>query len=102
LAFGAGFGIHQLWGNQHVPFGRYDLTPDDAPKPEAYAKLFANIHPTLEMACQRLVDATRRTKPRDSIVDAVIGLESILLVEIGEKYRGEARFRFSLNHAFLF
>lgn len=102
LTFGAAFGIQQLWGNEHVPFGRYDLTPDDAPKLEAYAKLFENIHPTLEMACQRLVDATRRTKPRESIVDAVIGLESILLVEIGERYRGETRFRFSLNYASLF
>jgi len=103
LAFGAAFGIQQLWGNDHVPSGHYDLTPDEAPTLEAYAKLFENIHSTLEMACQRLVDATRRTKARDSIVDAVIGLESMLLVEAGnEKQRGEMRFRFALNYAALF
>ncbi len=103
LAFGAAFGIQQLWGNDHVPSGHYNLEPDDAPALEAYSKLFENIHSTLEMACQRLVDATRRTKSRDSIVDAVIGLESMLLVEAGhEKQRGEMRFRFALNYAALF
>lgn len=102
LAFGAGLGGQHLWGNDHVPTSRYELTPEEAPKLEAHAKLFESIHPTLEMACQRLVDATRRTKPRDSIVDAVVGLESILLVEVSEKQRGETRFRFSLNHASLF
>ena len=54
------------------------------------------------MACQRLVDAARRTKPRDSIVDVVIGLESVLLVGGDKKEQGEKRFRFSLNYASLF
>jgi hypothetical protein len=102
LAFGIGFGGQHLWGNEHVPIGRYELTPDEAPRLEAYARLFKNIHPTLEMACQRLVDAARRTKPRDSIVDVVIGLESVLLVGGDKKEQGEKRFRFSLNYASLF
>jgi hypothetical protein len=102
LAFGAGLGSQHLWGNEHVPVGHYELTPEEAPALEAHATLFENIHSTLEMACQRLVDSACRTKPRDSIVDAVIGLESILLVEVGEKQRGETRFRFSLNYASLF
>ena len=75
LAFGAAFGGQQLWGNEHVPSGHYQLSPEEAPRLEAYAQQFEDIHPSLEIACQRLVDATRRTKPRDSIVDAVIGLE---------------------------
>jgi hypothetical protein len=102
LAFGATFGGQHLWGNEHVPIGHYELTPEEAPRLEAHARLFENMHPSLEIACQRLVDATRRTKPRDGIVDAVIGLESILLVEVREKQRGETRFRFSLNYASLF
>jgi hypothetical protein len=102
LAFGAALGGQHFWSNEHVPTGHYNLAPEEAPKLEAYAKHFEDIHPTLEMACQRLVDSGRRTKPRDGIVDAVIGLESILLVEIGDRYRGETRFRFSLNYASLF
>jgi hypothetical protein len=98
LAFGAAFGMQHIWDNEHVPIGHYEMTSEDAPKLEAYAKHFENAHPSLEMVCQRLVDSGRRTKPRDAIVDAVTGLESILLVEIGERYRGETRFRFSLNH----
>ncbi|MBR1279542.1 HEPN domain-containing protein [Bradyrhizobium sp. AUGA SZCCT0283] len=102
LAFGFGLGGQHYWGGDHVPVGHYELTADEAPQLEAYAKLFEEIHPTLEMACQRLVDSGRRTKPRDSIVDSIIGLESILLVEVGERQRGETRFRFSLNYASLF
>ena len=102
LALGVGFGGQHLWGNEHVPLGRYELGPEEAPKLEAYAMLFEKIHPTLEMACQRLVDAARRTKPRDSIVDVVIGLESVLLVGGDKREQGEKRFRFSLNYASLF
>lgn len=102
LAFGPAFGLGHLWGNEHVPLGRYDITPEEAPHLEAYATLFDNIHPSIEMACQRLVDAARRTKPRDSIVDSAIGLESILLADVGERQRGENRFRFSINYASLF
>jgi hypothetical protein len=101
MAFGATSG-GQFGSSEHVPVGHYELTPEEAPRLELYAKLFEDIHPSLEIACQRLVDATRRTKVRDSIVDAVIGLESILLVEVGEKQRSETRFRFSLNYASLF
>lgn len=101
LGFGF-FGGQHFWVGDHVPSGHYELTVDEAPKLEAYARQFETIHPTLEMACQRLVDATRRTKSRDSIVDAIIGLESILLVEVGERQRGETRYRFSLNYASLF
>ncbi|MGC1686467.1 MAG: hypothetical protein WA734_12665 [Candidatus Acidiferrales bacterium] len=89
-----------MYSNEHVPVGRYDLTPEEAPKIEAFARLFEGIHSTLEMASQRLVDSARRTKARDSIVDAVIGLESILLANTGD--RTELRFRFSLNYAALF
>lgn len=100
VAFGVG--DQHFWGGDHVPPSHYELTAEEVIELEAHARLFETIHPTLEMACQRLVDSTRRTKPRDSIVDAVVGLESIVLVEVAEKQRGETRFRFSLNYASLF
>ncbi len=100
LTLGHGLGSQHLYGNEHVPFNHYGLTPEEAPKIEAHAKAFEGIHSTLEMAGQRLVDSARRTKLRDTIVDAVIGLESILLANTGDKT--ELRFRFSLHYALLF
>jgi Apea-like HEPN len=100
LTLGSAFGTQHRFGNDHVPFGRYDLAPEEAPKIEVHAEAFDGIHSTLEMASQRLVDSARRTKPRDTIVDAVIGLETILLANTGD--RTELRFRFSLHYALLF
>ncbi len=100
LTLGSAIGTQHRFGNDHVPFGRYDLAPEEALKIEVHAKAFEGIHPTLEMASQRLVDSSRRTKPRDTIVDAVIGLETILLASTGD--RTELRFRFSLHYALLF
>lgn len=100
FTLGPGFGGQHLYGNEHVPVSRYEITAAEAPKIEAHAQMFEGIHSTLEMASQRLVDSTRRTKLRDSIVDAVIGLESILLVNTGDKT--ELRFRFALHYASLF
>jgi hypothetical protein len=100
FALGAAFGDQHLFGNEHVPLSHYDLTAREAPQIEAHAKLFEGMHSTLEMASQRLADSARRTKPRDTIVDAVIGLESILLSNLED--RTELRFRFSLNYAALF
>jgi hypothetical protein len=93
LTLGPGFSRHHLWGNDHVPIGLYGVTPEEAPKIEGHAQMFKHIHATLEMATQRLVDSARRTKLRDTIVDAVIGLESILLANTGD--RTELRFRFA-------
>ena len=57
----------------------------------------------MEMASRRLSDAEIRTKHIDQILDAVIGLEVILLATAGSAdYRGEMRYRFSLNYATLF
>jgi len=97
---GHAFAGRHIYGNEHVPFSRYDITPEEAPQIEAHARLFGGMHSTLEMASQRLVDSARRTRARDTIVDAVIGLESILLASL--KDRAELRFRFSLNYASLF
>jgi hypothetical protein len=88
------------YGTDHVPPGRYDLTPEEAPQLASCAQSCGDMHSTLEMAGHRLVDSLRRPKPRDAIVDAVIGLECILLANLGE--RTELRFRFSLRYASFF
>jgi len=94
---------YHFFHNQFIPWHTYKIEASDVVPLTAHAALFSSLHRALEMACNRLMDATRRNKHRDSIVDAVIGLESILLSEIGDtSYRGETRLRFSLNYSTLF
>ena len=103
MAFGVGFGSFSLGRSEHVPPARYDLSVEEAPSLEKHAQTFErNPHPSLEVALQRLVDSARRVNDRDSIIDSLIGLESILLREIGEKDRSEVSFRFAINYAYLF
>jgi len=103
FTLGFAFGRSNIYPNEHTPYGRYTISPEESMLISEHAVHFMDIHPTLEMASQRLIDGLRRTKSRDAIVDAIIGLESILLAETGdERYRGEMRFRFSLNYSTLF
>ena len=101
FTLGSSFADYQMYRDEHVPFSRYELTVEEAPRIEAHARNLEGIHPTLEMASQRLVDSVRRTKPRDAIVDAVIGLEGILLANLQDG-RTELGFRFALHYALLF
>lgn len=56
-----------------------------------------------ELALRKLNEAEMRRSEQDSIIDAVIGMESLLLNQIGnEKTRGELKYRFSTNYAILF
>src|SRR5262249_24827640 len=79
LLFGALAGESHYFSNQYIPLGTYLLSGDETGQLAAHAALFANLHSSLEMAVGRLVDSTHRIKDRDAIVDAIIGLESILL-----------------------
>lgn len=97
LALGGASGISFFWRSQYVPFGRYNLEPQDVAPLREHAKLFKNIDSTLEIACQRLVDAGQRAKPRDAIMDAIIGLESILLTGNSN----ELSYRFAMNYSTL-
>jgi len=54
------------------------------------------------VACTKLSEAETRTSDKDRILDAVVGLESILLAGLGKGGRGELKFRFSLNYSTLF
>jgi hypothetical protein len=58
--------------------------------------------PALQIAISRLSEAEVRRNDRDKIIDAVVGMEPILLAAVGnEAYRGELRFRFALHYALL-
>ncbi len=92
------------FGNEYVPGGRiYEISDAEAEPLQQHMRLVAaDLHPSLEAACGRLGAAQVRTEPRDKLIDAVIGLEAILLAETGdERYRGEMRFRFAMNYAVL-
>lgn len=100
VTFTTAIGFNMSFLRSENLFGeKCELSSEEAPKLEIHARHFKNIHPSMEMACQRLVDSTRRAKVHDAIVDAVIGMESILLYGT---QRSELSFRFSLNYAYLF
>jgi hypothetical protein len=97
-----GFFNIQGAGDKYIPFGTYSLTVDEFEPLKAHAKLiFASSETAMEMACSRLADAENRTRPHDRIVDAVIGMEALLLASIRDR-KSELSFRFSLNYAMLF
>lgn len=78
---------------------RYELTKREAALAIERFAVIANPSFTgLSTACKRLADSERRTEPADALVDAVIGLESLLLAG---KDREGLRFRFALNYATL-
>ncbi|WP_437228252.1 hypothetical protein SH661x_000803 [Planctomicrobium sp. SH661] len=83
----------------YIPCGTYSLSSAEIDPLLAHARLISgNNEKQMRMACFRLADAENRIKPEDKIIDAVIGLESLLLV--GSK--AELSFRFSLNYSMLF
>jgi hypothetical protein len=57
----------------------------------------------METACRRLADAETRNRAEDQIVDAVIGMEALLLAALGkEDRRSELKYRFSIHYSTLF
>jgi hypothetical protein len=83
-----------------IPSGAYSLTESDIPKLISVAeRLEKPMCNELQFACERLTEAEHRLKARDTILDAVIGLESILLV--GDAAREGLRHRFALAAASL-
>ncbi|MBW4603948.1 MAG: hypothetical protein KME29_31380 [Calothrix sp. FI2-JRJ7] len=88
-------------GNLYVPIGIYNVSEHDVENLQRHSKLiFSSLDTPLETACKRLSDAETRTSPQDSLFDAVVGLEAILLADLNE--RGELRFRFAMNYSTLF
>lgn len=92
------------YGDLYVPFGSYHVSDEEVGSLGEYAALvFAMSEAAMEMACGRLADAEIRTRPHDRLVDAVIGMEALLLAALGKDDRkGELRYRFSLHYSLLF
>jgi hypothetical protein len=96
--------VTRTFMHEYVPLGSYHLTAAEVPAFRVHAEhLIGDIHQSLEIACSRLADAAIRLKHRDRLIDAVIGLEAVLLKNSDDlKYRGEVRYRFAMNYASLF
>lgn len=92
------------YGDLHVPIGRYAIVAEDMEPLRKHAEMiFKCDESSMTMACSRLADSQIRLRPEDRLVDAVIGLESLLLGGLrNEDRRGELKFRFSLHYSTLF
>ena len=92
------------YSDLYIPAGTYDITDEEMHALAEHAqRIFAISDPAMETACRRLSDAEIRVRPEDQIVDAVIGMEALLLAALGnEDRRSELKYRFSIHYATLF
>ncbi len=91
------------YGDLYVPQGNYTVTDEEVESLRKHVALLSGkLDSAMELACSRLADAEIRIRPMDRLIDAVIGLEALLLAGLSkEDRRGELRYRFSLNYACL-
>jgi hypothetical protein len=94
------FGFSDL----HVPAGSYEISKSEIEPLIAHAaRIFSITESSMETACRRLADAEIRNRAEDQIIDAVIGMEALLLAALGkEDRRSELKYRFSINYSTLF
>src|SRR5205823_3199660 len=96
---------HYFSDHDRVPFGSpYNVTAAEIANLEAVSSaVCSQLDPALELACSRLSDAETRLVDRDRLLDAMIGLEAILLAQLdADARRGELSYRLSHNYATLF
>jgi len=95
---------YMIFGDLHVPRGQYTISTDEMMPLRQHAQLIWSCsEPAMKLACSRLADAQTRSSPQDQLLDAVVGLEALLLAGLRhEDRRGELKFRFSLNYSTLF
>lgn len=88
-------------GDKYIATGQYKIDADDLPAlVEHCNRLLSTTNRSMLLACSRLADAENRSRPDDRIIDAVIGMEALLLAAIEKG--SELSFRFALNYAMLF
>ncbi|MBD2294464.1 hypothetical protein H6G06_13500 [Anabaena sphaerica FACHB-251] len=93
--------ITRMYGGLHIPIGNYYLLERDVERFQNHAKLiFSKLDEPLERAFTKLADAELRIHSKDQLLDAVAGLEAILLASMQKET--EIKFRFSLNYSTLF
>ncbi|MGE0481403.1 MAG: hypothetical protein AB7Q17_13120, partial [Phycisphaerae bacterium] len=92
------------YGDAYIPIGEYRLETDEIGEFSEHAtRVYAMTEPSMQMACSRLADSGMRTKPVDRLVDAVIGMEALLLAGLrSEDRRSELKLRFALHYSTLF
>jgi hypothetical protein len=93
--FGPSFGWHAG--------GPYVLGVDELPRFLEFWSAFEKVHSdrAISSALRRFGFAADRSLPEDEIVDLMIAAESLFLIEIGTKDRGEFRFRVAARAASL-
>ncbi|HEY4759969.1 MAG TPA: hypothetical protein VIH42_05255 [Thermoguttaceae bacterium] len=88
-------------GDSYVPFGGYHISKEEEESLHDYAAMFFHVtEPAMEMAFSRLADAETRTRPQDRLLDAVIGMEAILLA--GSKKQKQIKRNLSRRYSTLF
>lgn len=91
------------YGDLYVPLGEYNVSDEEIEPLQRHARLiYSKLDPAMELACSRLSDAQTRLHARDRLVDAVIGLEALLLAGLPKEGRGELRYRFAINYSTMF
>ena len=95
---------YMIFSDLHAPRGQYTISIDEIEPLRQHTRLIWSCsEPAMMLACSRLADAQTRSSPQDQLLDAVVGLEAVLLAGLrNEDRRGELRFRFSLNYSTLF
>jgi hypothetical protein len=90
--------------DRHILPGTYTLSEEEAAALPAHTeRIFLLREPALETACARLAESEARLRPQDQLLDAVIGMEALLLAGLDkDDRRGELKFRFSLNYSTCF
>jgi len=84
---------------EHILLGSYALRADELDSFQVHAQqMAACLHTALDLAISRLSDAEVRVSPRDKLIDAVIGLEALLLPKDTQQELGH---RFALDYACL-
>jgi hypothetical protein len=91
-------------GDAYVPLGRYALESSEIADFLEHANLvFRLTDAPMSIACSRLADSGMRANSRDRLIDAVIGMEALLLAGLqAEDRRGELRYRFALHYSTMF
>lgn len=96
------FGV-PLFGDLYIPFGNYYIHENEVEPLQSYiSSIYPVSEPIMKLACRKLADAETRHNAQDRLLDAIIGLEALLLSDISDKkYIGETRYRFALNYSSL-
>ena len=87
----------------YIPPGSFHLTERESTEMAVFAQDYFSLQDSaLLTACARLADSESRLRPQDAVLDAVVGMEAVLLAGLrSEDRRSELKYRFSINFASL-